>query len=591
MEEFPIKAAQRSGTLNELEKGNSAQKQTSDAHARVTFTTAMRQLLPWRAKHTEEDKTIYSLRQAFFIVAGGLAVETGSFQKEDFLTITPAGAVELARQGLLSPISKDIIDDKTKADPITKLIVCIQAGWFVIQSIARTAQNLPLTLLEIHVLAHVLVALLTYLFWFAKPYDMQMPVVLTKPEIVETAALFSLDGVKELWRGPLTCMLKDDFDLSKITTTYFFRLFSEEKRSSSERGPQSGQRSPELTSACNGLEGGKTDSTNLDRSGSEHSQPLQSSRSGMRMVTLNASRDLNRRTAKSPLGSSSSHQGQADDIHIDESISGSQQGPLLVSASPNNKTEAVDQLRDDTDLHEPQLHTRPSAYFSTSGDVNRAKTTLRLAQSALQRLKSNKVHFAVHVSDNSFWYPSKYLVSTLSTWRTNEGYDLSVSQPFGEKTTASPRSNLAEILRFRPGSVWLLLLFMSYGAFHLSAWNSRFPSTVELWLWRGSGLAIVGGPLVVLLTTYITTILTEPFASAFALVNTIDFLLHSTENAGSVANLKRLVGLICFALLSVFVLSLPAARLYLLVEAFVSLRAPVPGTYQTVEWSQFWPHG
>ena len=72
--------------------------------------------------------------------------------------------MELARLGLLGPVEEEVISDKTKADPITKAIVCVQAAWFIVQCVARVAQNLPLTLLEIHTLAHVFIAMLMYLF-------------------------------------------------------------------------------------------------------------------------------------------------------------------------------------------------------------------------------------------------------------------------------------------------------------------------------------------------------------------------------------------------------------------------------------------
>ena len=156
----------------------------------------------------------YTLSQAFFIVGGGLAVETKAFHKEPYLTITPTGAIELAGAGLLNPVPKDVIDDKAKADPITKVVVCIQAAWFIVQCIARTAQHLPLTLLEIHVLAHVFVCLLMYLFWFAKPYNVLSPVIITDTRVIEMAALFTLH--KKENSGRLRCVMRDELDAVNV---------------------------------------------------------------------------------------------------------------------------------------------------------------------------------------------------------------------------------------------------------------------------------------------------------------------------------------------------------------------------------------
>jgi hypothetical protein len=144
----------------------------------------------------------WTMRQAYFVVAGGLAVDSKSFWGTPYLTLTPAGVVELARLGFMLEVTAEIIDDKSKTDSLGKILVSFQAGWFIIQCIARTVQGLPLSLLEVHVLAHVAVALVMYLFWFKKPYNALSPIVLTDPAMVEMAALFvlgqqSMDGKLE----------------------------------------------------------------------------------------------------------------------------------------------------------------------------------------------------------------------------------------------------------------------------------------------------------------------------------------------------------------------------------------------------------
>ena len=171
---------------------------------------------------------LYTMDQAFFIVAGGLAIETKTFRQEPYLTVTPAGAVELARLGLLKPVSEEVIKDKTKADSITKILVCIQAGWFIVQCIARVAQKLPLTLLEIRTLAHVFIALLMYLFWLSKPYNALSPVVLTDSKVVETAALFMLheqSGKNKVMSA--RCSLKDELDTASVMNAHFVSITEE----------------------------------------------------------------------------------------------------------------------------------------------------------------------------------------------------------------------------------------------------------------------------------------------------------------------------------------------------------------------------
>ncbi|KAL8954103.1 MAG: hypothetical protein Q9222_000082 [Ikaeria aurantiellina] len=128
------------------------------------------------------------------------------------MTITSAGALELAKLGLLDLIPASVIEDKSKADPITKCCVCIQAGWFVVQSIARVARNLPLSLVEIHVLAHVCVALLVYFFWFRKPYNALSPLILNRAEVIQMAALYTMFPTVSRKTTPgakVKCLAKD----------------------------------------------------------------------------------------------------------------------------------------------------------------------------------------------------------------------------------------------------------------------------------------------------------------------------------------------------------------------------------------------
>lgn len=70
-----------------------------------------------------EEMHFYTMNQASSIVAGGLAIETKSFRQEPYLTVTPVGAVKLARLGLLKPVLEEMIKDKTKADSIIKMLL------------------------------------------------------------------------------------------------------------------------------------------------------------------------------------------------------------------------------------------------------------------------------------------------------------------------------------------------------------------------------------------------------------------------------------------------------------------------------------
>jgi len=231
---------QKSGTLDMLERGVYHVTQDSWVQYGFSYATSVQQIFSKFTGSKSGRNPVYTLHQAFFVAAGGLAVETKSFHKEPYLTVTPTGAMELARLGLLTPVPEDVINDKTKADLITKLVVCVQAGWFIVQCIARVAQDLPLSLLETHVLTHVFVALLMYLFWFAKPYDVASPVVITEPKVVEAAALFTLARRARTADEPQTnkkCILIDGLPTASDEDFRLTQLLGTKKKSPVDDGP------------------------------------------------------------------------------------------------------------------------------------------------------------------------------------------------------------------------------------------------------------------------------------------------------------------------------------------------------------------
>lgn len=101
-----------------------------------------------------------------------------------------------------------------------------------------------------------------------------------------------------------------------------------------------------------------------------------------------------------------------------------------------------------------------------------------------------------------------------------------------------------------------------YGGIHLIAWNAHFPSTVEQIMWRFSACIVAssaflfwGWPLVV---TFMWPEHEEPFW--FLPLFVISLLVYTS------------------------------ARLFLVLEAFISIRSLPVGAYDTVNWVNFFPH-
>jgi hypothetical protein len=117
----------------------------------------------------------WDLEHGFLLVMGGMGVtlidEEDQSILEDGNTLTPFGALTLAKVGALPDIGREKITARSKADSLGKTLVCIQAIWMVIQTVARKIAGLPTTLLELNTLAHVVCAILMYLIWWRKPQN------------------------------------------------------------------------------------------------------------------------------------------------------------------------------------------------------------------------------------------------------------------------------------------------------------------------------------------------------------------------------------------------------------------------------------
>lgn len=65
------------------------------------------------------------------------------------------------------------IQGMSKADWLLKTLTCMQAVWLVVQTIARAIEGRPVSELEVTTCSYVVCALITYAFWWKKPYGVQ----------------------------------------------------------------------------------------------------------------------------------------------------------------------------------------------------------------------------------------------------------------------------------------------------------------------------------------------------------------------------------------------------------------------------------
>jgi hypothetical protein len=140
-------------------------------------------------------------------------------------------------------------------------------------------------------------------------------------------------------------------------------------------------------------------------------------------------------------------------------------------------------------------------------------------------------------------------------------------------------SNLAQVLFEFEGmgstegvySSIIAVLAFFYGGVHLAAWQSDFPTNIEAWMWRGASISLMA----ILPLMWICVALASS--------------LPKTDSAGA----KRLFDFLLVVLIIIVVvlfLLFIAARMFLIVESFISLRAVPIGVYWTPAWVQMIPH-
>ncbi|KAJ5291778.1 hypothetical protein N7478_001029 [Penicillium angulare] len=89
----------------------------------------------------------------------------------------------LIREGVLKPhhLRAPEIKDRAKADSLAKAFTLLQSFWVTCNIIARRAYDLPITPIEISVVAYVACVAFTYGTWWHKPRDMTTPITIPLP--------------------------------------------------------------------------------------------------------------------------------------------------------------------------------------------------------------------------------------------------------------------------------------------------------------------------------------------------------------------------------------------------------------------------
>ncbi|KAJ6142837.1 hypothetical protein N7471_002290 [Penicillium samsonianum] len=122
-------------------------------------------------------RTEWTLRKCFCILAGGLAIQTQDgwiyvLRRNDMKPFIEAGIVED-----IDFHDRDV-EDRAKADSLGKTFTVLQTSWFLVNIIARWANSLPVSPIELATVAYIACGILLYAMWWYNPKDMTTPITI-----------------------------------------------------------------------------------------------------------------------------------------------------------------------------------------------------------------------------------------------------------------------------------------------------------------------------------------------------------------------------------------------------------------------------
>jgi hypothetical protein len=119
----------------------------------------------------------WTLAHGFFVIMGGFELYDSDGERplfpldvENIEKLVQSGAIDFPK------IAKKEIEDRSKGDIISKGLAVVQTGWFIAQCIARGAEHLAITELEIMTVAFAFLNFVTYIFWWNKPLNVTCPI-------------------------------------------------------------------------------------------------------------------------------------------------------------------------------------------------------------------------------------------------------------------------------------------------------------------------------------------------------------------------------------------------------------------------------
>ena len=127
-----------------------------------------------RANAQFEDVNLtWTMSMAFYALSGG-CIYTSRTGEQRVLRRDAIAYLAAYEPRSLLQLQRVVLQNPGKANAIGKTITCVQTMWFCTQCLARLSGHLAVSLLELNTFAHCISALLIYIFWWGKPYDVEI---------------------------------------------------------------------------------------------------------------------------------------------------------------------------------------------------------------------------------------------------------------------------------------------------------------------------------------------------------------------------------------------------------------------------------
>jgi hypothetical protein len=422
------------------------------------------------------------------------------------LYLTASGVLASVKAGKLSLPPKEMIAEQSKSDALAKTLVCLQAGYIIVQCTSRLGSGLPLTFLEINTLGHVLCALMMYSFWFHKPQDLTLSIALENSFAKQLGAWYACCFDMGYVSDPFRNLYKAIFE--RAETAGSSKVF-----------------------------------------GSQRSAPTSTQIAASAPRERNVFEGLPKESDVAILG--------GDDCVLLLRVYGNlEEASMLIRSSDLwNIFTAVYYVYARLTVPDYIL-TNPRVRCCTIFDGIQTYNT------QIERLLETKAE--------PLDYRSDYLKDEISNWPSGD--------PLSGHTFLPPLA--------------IAISTALYGGLHAAAWHS-FPTEVEKWFWRASstviaasGLLFAYGMVSYLLREYI---IHTHYWSYYVRWDTraLRWVMELLSLDGSDFEAETWFGRIIYISLGACCV---IARVYLVVESFISLRKVPVEVYQTPDWTQWIPH-